>query len=140
MTVFSSSRRFTASPAELLDAFAQPDRLARWWGPAGFSNTFSRFDFRDGGLWDFTMHGPDGATYPNQCRFSAIDPARGLVIDHLNAPAFRLSITWQREGDATWLHWQQVMATVELAQALAPVCLPANEQNLDRLTAELGRI
>jgi hypothetical protein len=31
------------------------------------------------------------------------------------------------------------MASVELAQALGSVCLPANEQNLDRLAAELGR-
>jgi uncharacterized protein YndB with AHSA1/START domain len=139
MTAFSTSRRFEATPAELLDAFAQPERLARWWGPAGFSNTFLSFDFREGGLWDFIMHGPDGATYANQCRFGAIDPAHGLVIDHLNAPAFRLSITWQGDGDYTCLHWQQVMASVELAQALGSVCLPANEQNLDRLAAELGR-
>jgi uncharacterized protein YndB with AHSA1/START domain len=136
---FSTSRRFSVPVAALFAAFSEPERLARWWGPAGFSNTFSRFEFRDGGLWDFTMHGPDGANYANQCRFGAIDPARGLVIDHLNAPLFRLTVTWQADGSHTWLHWQQVMETAELAQTLGAVCVPANEQNLDRLALELSR-
>ena len=28
-----------------------PARIARWWGPAGFTNTIHTFDFRPGGEW-----------------------------------------------------------------------------------------
>ena len=48
-----------------IDAFSDPVRLARWWGPAGFTNTFTICEFKPGGQWSFTMHGPDGTNYPN---------------------------------------------------------------------------
>ncbi|MCB1097766.1 MAG: SRPBCC domain-containing protein [Verrucomicrobiae bacterium] len=42
-------------------SLSRTDRLAKWWGPAGFTNTFHEFDFQKGGRWHFTMHGTDGA-------------------------------------------------------------------------------
>jgi uncharacterized protein YndB with AHSA1/START domain len=36
------------------------------------SNTFHTFEFRPGGSWIFTMHGPDSADYANQSEFVEI--------------------------------------------------------------------
>ncbi|WP_435016548.1 SRPBCC domain-containing protein [Tundrisphaera sp. TA3] len=82
MTTFSTKRTFAASPGAIFDAFQDPDRLARWWGPAGFTNTFETFEFRSGGRWAFAMHGPDGTTYPNESTFESIVPGREIVIRH----------------------------------------------------------
>ncbi|MCC6838655.1 MAG: SRPBCC domain-containing protein, partial [Flavobacteriales bacterium] len=41
-------------------AFATAEALAHWWGPDGFTITTSAFEFREGGMWVFIMHGPDG--------------------------------------------------------------------------------
>jgi uncharacterized protein YndB with AHSA1/START domain len=38
-----SSRLFPVSPEELYAAFADPDRLALWWGPKDFRNTIRAF-------------------------------------------------------------------------------------------------
>ena len=52
-----SSRIFNASPEDVFRAWTEPDLLAAWWGPAGFTNTFHEFNPQPGGRWKFTMHG-----------------------------------------------------------------------------------
>ena len=43
-----------------------------------------------------------------------------------------------RDGQTgTRVDWLQVLDDAELAPQLAPIVEPANEQNLDRLTAEI---
>lgn len=54
----STERVLPASPRRVFSAFEQPERLAQWWGPSGFTNTFERFEFKPGGRWVFVMHGP----------------------------------------------------------------------------------
>ena len=58
--VVSTERLLPVSPRRVFAAFEQPDRLAQWWGPSGFKNTFEQFEFTNGGRWVFVMHGPTG--------------------------------------------------------------------------------
>ena len=39
-----TTRWLDAPRARVYRAFSDPDELARWWGPAGFANTFHAFD------------------------------------------------------------------------------------------------
>ncbi|MGH6955255.1 MAG: SRPBCC domain-containing protein, partial [Caulobacteraceae bacterium] len=48
-------RLLSAPRALVFEAFSTAEHLARWWGPAGFSVTTSRFEFRVGGVWRFVM-------------------------------------------------------------------------------------
>ena len=133
-----ATTRLLPHPRErVFRAIAERDRMARWWGPAGFRNTIDIFDFREGGEWKFTMHGPDGKDYPNHSRFEKIVPLE-VVILHVNAPHFRLFMTLTEEAGGTRMHWRQVFEDAHVREQLAPVCVPANEQNLDRLEAELS--
>jgi uncharacterized protein YndB with AHSA1/START domain len=68
----SAERVLSASPRKVFAAFEQLVRLAQWWGPNGFTNTFAQFDFTPGGRWVFVMHGPNGADYPNENVFREI--------------------------------------------------------------------
>jgi uncharacterized protein YndB with AHSA1/START domain len=61
MTSFQTTRVIAATPEEVFAAIASPQRLARWWGPEGFRNSFDTCEFRPGGVWEFTMHGPQMA-------------------------------------------------------------------------------
>ncbi len=135
--VFSTRREIAASAEEIFAAFRDPERFARWWGPAGFTNTFHAFDFRLGGKWSYTMHGPEGATFPNESEFAEIDPARRLVIQHVSGPQYRLTITFTPTGHGTLVEWVQIFEHPEVAKRIAHIVTPANEQNLDRLTAEV---
>lgn len=138
MNTFQTRRHFDHAPQAVFAAIQDPQRLARWWGPEGFSNHFQQFDFRIGGSWVFDMVGPDGSRYPNRSVFFSIEENRQVVIDHVCEPFFRLTLTLEPEAEGTLLHWQQVFVDPEVAQAVAHIVEPANEQNLDRLGVELG--
>ena len=118
---------------------SDPERLARWWGPAGFTNTFNHFEFKKGGRWSFVMHGPNGATYPNDCVFSDVDPPTKLVVEHASHPKFRLTIDLASSDRGTVVTWSQAFEDSAVADALEHMVVPANEQNLDRLSAEVSR-
>jgi uncharacterized protein YndB with AHSA1/START domain len=133
-----NARHLPASAQAVYDAFATPERLACWWGPEGFRNTFETFEFRPGGRWTFVMHGPDGTDHPNHCRFEELDPGRRIVIRHEDVPRFTLTVRLAPDGDGTHLDWGQTFDEVRVADALRPFVLVANEQNLDRLTRVLA--
>lgn len=130
--------RLVQAPREqVFRALADPSRLARWWGPNGFTSTIHAFDFRLGGSWRFVMHGPDGTDYPNESVFTEIVAPERVVIEHLSeGHHFVLTVTLDPRGDGTLVGWRQVFDTATHRDHIAPVVRPANEQNLDRLAHE----
>lgn len=139
MTTFRTTRELPAKPAAVFAAFKDPDRLASWWGPAGFSNTIHGFDFRPGGTWTFSMHGPDGRTYPNECVFPAIIENEKIVIRHESQPNFELTLTLRETEAGTLVTWEQAFADPTVASAIRHLVEPANEQNLDRWAAAVQK-
>jgi uncharacterized protein YndB with AHSA1/START domain len=138
---FVHSRLIDAPQARVFRAFAEPTHLARWWGPAGFSSTFEVFEFRPGGTWRFVMHGPDGTDYPNESAFREIVTPERVVVEHLSdTHHFFLTITFAAQGDQTLVGWRQVFDTAEHKERVAKIVLEANEQNLDRLAAEVRNV
>lgn len=137
MSTFTSIRNLAADPPAVFAAIRDPARLAKWWGPDGFSNRFEVFDFRPGGKWVFDMVGPDGRIYPNESVFDEIEAERRVVIRHVCQPHFTLTITLEPAPGGTRIHWQQVFDDAVVAAAIRHIVAPANEQNLDRLGAEL---
>ncbi|MES2508405.1 MAG: SRPBCC family protein [Pseudomonadota bacterium] len=138
MTTFKTSRVFAATPEAVYAAFAAPERLARWWGPDGFRNTFETFDFKPGGLWRFTMHGPNGADYPNESTFVTLEPDRTIVLRHTNQPHFQLTIGLEATAGGTLVTWAQAFDDSDVAARVKHIVEPANEQNLDRWEAEVA--
>ena len=133
-----TSRTLPFSPMTVYGAFASPDLLARWWGPDGFANTFEVFEFKLGGIWKFIMHGPDGKNYPNESVFAQLEPGSKVVIEHVCAPYFTLTVMLAPVSGGTQVSWEQVFADAETAQAVKHIVGPANEQNLDRMTRVLA--
>lgn len=131
------SRLIDAPRERVFGAFSDPERLARWWGPAGFTSTFDEFDLRPGGAWRFVMHGPDGADYPNESVFVEVVAPECVVLEHLSGHHFTLTITFSAQRDQTLVGWRQVFDTAAERQRIAAVVTEANEQNLDRLAAEV---
>jgi uncharacterized protein YndB with AHSA1/START domain len=137
---FIHARLIDAPREQVFAAMADPARLARWWGPNGFSSTFEVFEFCNGGAWRLVLHGPDGANYPNENRFAEIVAPERVVVEHLGAPHhFELTITLAAQGAGTLVGWRQLFDTAAEKERIEPFVTPANEQNLDRLTAEVLR-
>lgn len=136
-TTVSTERVVPHTPAALFAAFTDAERLARWWGPAGFTNTFDVCDIRPNGDWKFVMHGPQGANYPNASRFVELTPSR-IVIEHISPPPFFLTVDLMAVSGGTRIVWSQKFPTPELAQQIRPFVTQPNEENLDRLVAEVA--
>ena len=128
-----------ATPAQVFAAMSVADRVARWWGPDGFTNTIEQFDFREAGIWLLTMHGPDGKDYPNESRFARIVPNELVEIEHLSGHHFMLTIALQPHAQGCEIHWRQTFDTVEHYAEIAPFVAQANQQNLQRLLKEALR-
>lgn len=137
MTVLSTLRDIDAPASGVFAAIADAKRLERWWGPAGFTNTFEICEFEPGGSWVYTMHGPDGRDYPNECVFREIVPNRKVVIEHVVLPKYTLTITLSENDDKTTVTWEQVFENEAFAVRMLDFLETANGQNLDRLTAEV---
>ena len=139
MTTFRTSREIPATVDQVFAAFSHPERLARWWGPAGFTNTFNVCEFKNGGRWSFIMHGPDGRTYPNESVFAEIESPRKIVVQHISEPKFRLTIVLTSSAAGMVVSWSGVFENPDVASRIEHIVVPANEQNLDRLSVEVLR-
>ncbi len=138
MATFTTSRVIPAPPDDVFAAIRAPERLARWWGPDGFTNTFSVFEFKPAGKWSLVMRGPDGTAYPSENTFADIDPPEKVVVEHPSNPVYRLVITLKAASGGTLVTWAQSFADPEVARRIESIVVPANEQNLARLAAEVA--
>jgi uncharacterized protein YndB with AHSA1/START domain len=136
-----SSRVLAAPPAQVCAAFSDPRRLAQWWGPNGFTNTFHEFDLRPGGRWRFTMHGPDGTDYPTEKEFTVVEPPARIVFRHRQTTHnFEMTLTFVAEAGGTRLTWLMRFDSADECAGVRQPILEANEQNFDRLAAHLSKI
>ena len=134
-----STRIFAAPPEAVFAAFSDPARLAQWWGPKGFTNTFHHFDFRTGGAWRFTMRGPDGSAHEMDKQFTEIAAPDQIVVRHFQqAHDFVLTMTFTAQGGHTGLTWRMRFADPAEGEKLRAFIVPANEENFDRLATHLS--
>ena len=132
-----SSRVLDFQRERVFQAFTDPGQLARWWGPNGFTNTFYEFDLRPGGTWRFVMHGPDGVDYPNHSVFVEVVPLERFVFHHLSGPEFQGSATFEDLNGRTKVTFRQLFMKAAEFEQVKNMCVEANEQNFDRLSALL---
>lgn len=133
-----TTRVVHATREQVFRAWTDPASLVRWWGPNGFSNTFHQFELKPEGIWDFTMHGPNGQDFHNTCVFREIITNERLVFDHLKEMHFyRAEVDFRDEADGTRIDWVMRFNTAEELDPIRKFIAAANEQNLDKLEAEL---
>jgi len=133
-----TTRVFDAPRELMFRAWTEPEHLAKWWGPKGFTNTFQEFDLRPGGTWRFVMHGPNGVEYPNEIVFLEIAGPERLVLDHVSLPRFRLTVSFDDLGGKTKVTFRQLFDSPETYGRIKSLALRGNEENFDKLTSELA--
>ncbi len=84
---------------------------------------------------------PDGVNYPNESVFRDIVVPERIAFAYLSGSHhFFMTITLATQGDQTLVVWRQVFDTAAHRERVADIVLAANEQNLDRLAAEVHHI
>jgi uncharacterized protein YndB with AHSA1/START domain len=77
---FVITRTFDA-PRELVwQAWTDPERLMRWWGPKGLTMLSCKVDLRPGGLFHYGMRTPDGHEMWGKFVYREIVPPERLVL------------------------------------------------------------
>ncbi|MEO6875799.1 MAG: SRPBCC domain-containing protein [Opitutaceae bacterium] len=140
------SRVFDAPRALVWQAWTDPQHVVKWWGPRGFSNTLKKMDFRVGGYWEHTMHGPDGTNYPNKALFKEIVPQERIVMrlggGKEKGPGINFTATWTFEtveNGQTRLTSCMVFPTAAMRDLVAKEfgAVEGGQQTLERLSEHL---
>ncbi|QTG82121.1 SRPBCC family protein [Arthrobacter crystallopoietes] len=64
---------------QVFSLLSEPEWLAKWWGPAGFTLPAATTDFRVGGSYRFSMQPPEGELFHLAGEFLEIEPPVRLV-------------------------------------------------------------
>jgi len=139
------SRVIDGPRSVVFKAFTDARHLAAWWGPDGFTTTTHAFEFRIGGVWDYTMHGPDGTDYPNWIEWREIVPPERIVAlhgSHADDPdSFVSTFTFVERDGATELTLHSLFRTKAIRDHVIKEfgALEGAEQTLGRLAGYLER-
>lgn len=136
-------RTIRAPRAQVFQAFLEPEALARWFGPHGFRTDTQAMDVRPGGLWRFTMTGPDGTEFPNWVKYLELTPPERIAWDQGDIvggdPWFRSTITFEEVPDGTHVILESIFPTKEARDATVEEygAIEGGHQTLARLAAYL---
>ena len=107
--------RLIDAPRELVfEAWTDPKHVAHWFGPDGFTTITHSMDVRPGGVWRFTMRGPDGTEWPNVVTYEHVVRPERLVYlhgDDKEPDMFHNTLTFDDEGGKTALTMRAVFKT-----------------------------
>ena len=134
----SVSRTINAPVALVWEVWTQPEHIANWWGPNGFTNTITRMDVQPGGEWHLVMHGPDGTDFKNKSIFKKVVLHKKIVFQHFN-PDFTTTVQFDEQGDKTHLTWHMLFDSKEefIAVVKAHNAAEGLKQNVEKLEVYL---
>jgi len=138
-----SVSRLLNAPRELVwKVWTEPEHIAKWWGPNGFTNTIDKMEIKPGGIWDLIMHGPDGVDYKNKSKFIEIVKPEKISFRHLTGPKFTTTITFTEQGNKTLLQWVMVFDSAEeLERTVKQFKADSGlKQNVDKLEIYLSKM
>ena len=78
MLALHLERVLPAPPSLVFRMLVEPDLLAQWWGPKGFSVPRLDLDLRVGGRYRIAMQPPEGDLFFLSGEFRAVEPASRL--------------------------------------------------------------
>lgn len=109
-----TTRLIDAPRALVFEAWTDPRHVAHWFGPDGFTVTTHAMEVRPGGVWKFTMHGPDGTDWPNVVTYEEVVAPERLVYlhgDDKEPDMFHVTMTLEDRAGKTALTMRAVFKT-----------------------------
>ena len=110
------SRVFDAPRALVFKVWTQPEHLARWWGPRGFTLLSYKSDARVGGSYRFGMRSPENTEHWAHGTYREIEAPEKLVFTHAwehpdGSPKHEtvITLTFAEQGEKTKLTLKQTL-------------------------------
>ena len=114
----AATRVFDA-PRELVwKVWTDPEHVAKWWGPDGFTTTTHSMEVKPGGVWRFVMHGPDGRDYQNKITYLEVVKPERLVYKHggdkeVEPVNFHVTVTFREQDGKTRLDMRMIFPSAK---------------------------
>ncbi len=139
--ILGTSRVFNA-PVELVwKVWSEQKHLDNWWGPKGFTQTTHAHEFKTGGAWNFTMHGPNGVDYKNEMQYGEILLHQKIVLQHLSLPKFTITTFFiPLEDNRTRVEFNSVFEDQGTFDTVLDFAILGNVQHQVRFEAELAKL
>jgi uncharacterized protein YndB with AHSA1/START domain len=137
------TERVFDAPRELVyKAWTDPEHVAQWWGPNGFTNTIHEMDVRPGGVWRFIMHGPDGTDYKNEIEYLEVVKPELLVYLHGSTPKFHVTVNFEDQNGKTKVTMRMLFDTAEQRDKTVKTfgAIEGAKQTFERLGQHLARM
>lgn len=142
-------RFFKAPRALVFQVWCQPEHLAKWWGPAGFTTAECNVTPHTGGQFRMVITAPDGQCYPCLGQYAeVIEPEMIVLIGSPDGspgcgaglpPAARITVTFTEAEQGTWLTIHTLFPSTEATQAAIDTgFLPGWTTCLERLDEMLS--
>jgi len=138
---------FPVSVERLWDAFADPRKLERFWGPPGYPATFDSYDLRPGGFSHYWMTSPEGERFYGRWEFTEVEaPSRIVVLESFadaegevdpSMPTGRMTLAF--ESTATGSRFTAVSAS-PTAEALEQVLAMGQAEGMTQAIAQLDTV
>jgi len=145
-------REFQAPLPLVWNAYTTPEILDQWWAPKPYRTRTNKMDFREGGLWLYTMIAPDAQEH--HCRmdytklsmeksYEGVDAfclnVEGDVNDAL--PSANVMVQFESVGERTMVRYTTTYSTPEHLETVVNMGIKEGltmaMENLDALLREL---
>jgi len=133
--------RIINAPRDLVfGAWVDSKHADKWMGPTGYTTVTQSMDVRPGGMWRFTMTGPQGV-FPNRVTYIEVEKPSRLVYKHGsdkdNDPdAFEVTVTFEELADnKTHITMRSIFPSAEARDAVVKQfkAIEGGYQTLERL-------
>ena len=136
--------RIINAPRDLVfDAWVDTKHADKWMGPTGYKTVTQSKDVRPGGMWRFTMTGPQGV-FTNRVTYVEVVKPTLLVYKHGtdkdNDPdAFDVTVTFEDLGDKTHITMRSLFPSAEARNKVVREfkAIEGGYQTLERLEQHL---
>lgn len=137
----STTRVFNAELELVWKVWSDINHLNNWWGPRGFTQTTSKYDFVENGVWSFVMHGPDGVDYQNDMIYSVIIPMKKIVLRHDSPPEFTVTALFKViDSKRTQVDFIQVIDDQKVHDIVKDFAIVANMEHQMKFEEEVAKL
>lgn len=145
------TRIFNAPRELVFRAFAEPEQVRQWWGPAGWEMPVCTMDFRPGGEWRYCIRNADGEEHCARAVYHEIVPPERLVFSDeivdaqgrpiAGPPVKRMTVIFDGLGEKTQITVHvQLASPADLEKLMAMGFKQGFAQALDNLEQHLFQV
>jgi len=142
-------RTFDAPRQQVFEAYTDPGKIVKWWGPTGWLTEVYKMEVKPGGMWHYCMRGPENkeswgkATYhevkaPERLKYTdSFADSEGNTVKDMPETIVTVNFV-DFEGKTRLTSRIEFASTADMENVLAMGLVQGIDQTWDRLASYLS--